>query len=179
MKWVVTVPEDAAGLFCTYQTMKATIRLFMNACDEALLILSKMQDRKLLTLRWHSFSECRSVCVTVHFDHEGGQYIENELPCTNLNIIQLPVAYLNATKNVKPEMRNWRMEPTGLAKPGKTCGLTDMGLGMARQESAGWAFGQVWNQTDLFLQSKSGLLAGYLDRLLTLAASGRFASVLV
>ena len=40
---------------------------------------------------------------------------------------------------------------------------------MARQESAGRVFGRFWNRTDLFLRSKPGPLAGYLDPLLTLA----------
>jgi hypothetical protein len=69
---------------------------------------------------------------------------------------------------VKPETQNRRLEPTGLAKPGETRGLTGTGPGLARQESAGLAFGWFWNQTDLFLLSKPGQLAGYPDRLLTL-----------
>jgi len=42
------------------------------------------------------------------------------------------------------------------------------GLGLARPESAGRVFGWFWNRTDLFLRSKPGPLAGYLDPLLTL-----------
>jgi hypothetical protein len=39
------------------------------------------------------------------------------------------VAYLNATINVKPETENRILEPTCLAKPGETRGLTGTGLG--------------------------------------------------
>ena len=62
------------------------------------------------------------------------------------------------------------MEPTGLAKPGKTRGLTGMGMGLAHQEAAGRVFGWVWNRTEPFFWSKPGPLAGYPDPLLTLVA---------
>ena len=51
-----------------------------------------------------------------------------------VNILRLTVAYLNATINVKPERQNRRLEPTGLAKPVETRGLTGMGPGLALQE---------------------------------------------
>ena len=85
-----------------------------------------------------------------------------------VNILRLIVAYLNATINMKPETQNRRLEPTGLAKPGETRGLTGTGPGLARQESAGRVFGRFWNRTDPFLRSKPGPLAGYPDPLLTL-----------
>jgi len=72
------------------------------------------------------------------------------------------------TNNVKPETQNWRLEPTGLAKPGETCGLTEKGLRLARQDSVGRVFARAWNRTDLFLRSKPGPLVGYPDPLLTL-----------
>ena len=86
-----------------------------------------------------------------------------------VNILRLTVAYLNATINVKPETQNRRLEPTGLAKPGETRGLTGTGPGLACQESAGRVFGRFKNRTDLFLRSKPGPLVGYLDPLLTLS----------
>jgi hypothetical protein len=85
-----------------------------------------------------------------------------------VNILRLTVAYLNATINVKPEKQNRRLEPTGLAKPVETRGLTGTGPGLARQESAGRVSGRFWNRTDPFLRSKPGLLAGYPDPLLTI-----------
>jgi len=88
-----------------------------------------------------------------------------------VNILRLTVAYLNATVNMKPETQNRRLEPTGLAKPGETRGLTGTGPGLARQESAGRVFGRFWNRTDPFLRSKPGPLAGYPDPLLTLLIS--------
>ena len=72
---------------------------------------------------------------------------------------------------MKPKTQNRRLEPTGLAKPGETRGLTGTGLGLARQQSAGRVFGRVWKQTDLFLWSKPGPLAGYPDPLLTLVTT--------
>jgi len=63
----------------------------------------------------------------------------------NVYILRFTVAYLNATKNVKLETQNWRLEPMGLGKPGETCGLTDMGPGLACQEKVGGVFGWVWN----------------------------------
>jgi hypothetical protein len=91
-----------------------------------------------------------------------------------VNILRLTVAYLNATINVKPETQNRRLEPTGLAKPGETRGLTGTGPGLARQESAGRVFGRFWNRTDPFLRSKPGPLAGYPDPLLTLLSGSVF-----
>ena len=85
-----------------------------------------------------------------------------------VNILRLTVAYLNATINVIPETQNRRLEPTGPAKPDKTRGLTGTGPGLARQESVGRVLGRFWNQTDRFLRSKPGPLAGYPDPLLTL-----------
>jgi len=85
-----------------------------------------------------------------------------------VNILRLAVAYLNATIHVKPETQNRRMEPTGVAKPGKTHELTCTGPGLTRQESVGRVFGRFSNRTDPFLRSKPGPLVGYLDPLLTL-----------
>jgi hypothetical protein len=85
-----------------------------------------------------------------------------------VNILRLTVTYLNGTINVKPETQNRRLEPTGLAKPGETRGLTGTGPCLARQESAGRVFGWFWNRTDPLLPSKPGPLAGYPDPLLTL-----------
>jgi len=100
--------------------------------------------------------------------------VENEACSTNVNILQFTVAYLDATINVKPETQNWRLEPTGLSKPGETHALRGTGPGLARQESAGRVFGRVRNRTDTFLLSKPGPLAGYPDPLLSLpgAAAG-------
>jgi len=72
---------------------------------------------------------------------------------------------------VKPETQNWRLEPTGLAKQGKTSGLTGTGSGLARQAAAGRGFGQFWNRTYPFLLSKPGPLAGYPEPVLTLMTS--------
>jgi len=54
-----------------------------------------------------------------------------------------------------------------------------MGLGFAHRESAGPVFGSFWNQTDPFLRSKPGPLAGYLDPLLTLLTADEIVIKLV
>ena len=54
MKYVVTVPEDVAGISRTYLPIKAAISFCMDAFDQAPLILPKMQDQILLTLCWCS-----------------------------------------------------------------------------------------------------------------------------
>jgi hypothetical protein len=58
----------------------------------------------------------------------------------------------------------------GLAKPGKTHWLTGTGPGLACHDAVVQVFGQVWNQTHLFLGSKPGLLPGYPDPALSLHA---------
>jgi len=60
----------------------------------------------------------------------------------------------------------------GLAKPGKTRGLTGTGPGMACQDAVGRVVGSVSNQTELLYQSEPGLLAGYPDLLLTVVERG-------
>jgi len=65
-------------------------------------------------------------------------------------------------------MQKRTLEPTGLARPGKTGELTGTGPGLARQDSAGRDSGRFWNRTDPFLRAKPGPLAGYPDPLLTL-----------
>ena len=54
MKEVVTVPEDVARISHTYLPIKASISIFMDACDQGPLILPKMQDQISLTLCWRS-----------------------------------------------------------------------------------------------------------------------------
>ena len=65
-------------------------------------------------------------------------------------------------------MQNRRLEQTGLAKPGASQELTGIGLGLPSRQSVGRVNGRVWNRTDPFCQSKSELLVGYPDLLLTL-----------
>jgi hypothetical protein len=78
---------------------------------------------------------------------------------------------MTAIINRKSEKGNQILEPTGLAKPSKTHGLTCTGMGLARKEAQGQVFGRVWNQAEPFVRANPALLAGYPDRLLTLAAT--------
>jgi len=68
----------------------------------------------------------------------------------------------------KPETQNWRLEPTGLAKPGKTRGFMGTSPGLDSQDAVGRVFGQFWNRTEPFLPSEPRPLAGYPDPLPTL-----------
>jgi hypothetical protein len=70
---------------------------------------------------------------------------------------------------VKPKTHNQRLEPLGLAKPGKSCGLMGKGPGLAPQAVEGRVFGRVWNRAVPFSRSKPGLLGGYPHLLLKLA----------
>jgi len=74
----------------------------------------------------------------------------------------------------KPETQNRRLEPTGLAKPGKSRGLTGTGPGLAHQDAAGRVFGQFWNRTEPFFRSEPGPLPGYPDPLRTLLPGHKF-----
>ena len=127
-----------------------------------------MQDLKSLMLCWRSLSGCGRACVYIRFDHWGGQYIENGLWRTEVNVLRLTVTYLHATINMKLQMQNRKLEPTGLAKPSETPRLMGTGPGLNCEESADWGFGWLWNQTDTFFRSKPGPLAGYPDPFLTL-----------
>jgi hypothetical protein len=98
---------------------------------------------------------------------------------TNVNILRLTVADLNAIINVKLKTQNRRLEPMGQADPGETHELTGTGPGLARQESAGQVPRRVWHQTDMFLRSKPRPLVGYPDPLLTLALPHPFLPVLL
>jgi hypothetical protein len=121
----------------------------MDGCDQAPLILPKMQDQISLTLCWRSVWGCGWAHVYACFAHQGGEYVENEPWRTNVNILQITVEYLNTTINVKPKTQNRRLELTGLAKLGETRVLTGTGPDLTRPESAGPVFGRVWNRTNL------------------------------
>jgi len=123
---------------------KVAYTSFMNLCNQLPLRLPKMQDQKLLTLHWLSFPGWGRERIFLVFDSNGRQYIQNRHWCTDVNIFGLAVVCLNATINWTPENHNWRSEPIGLTEPGKTCGLTCTGLGLARQDAVGHIFGRVW-----------------------------------
>jgi len=69
----------------------------------------------------------------------------------------------------QPEIQTRRLERTGLAQSSETRGLTGTGLGLGRQEAAGWVFGRVRNHTEPFTPAGSGPLAGYPKSLLSLS----------
>ena len=119
-------------------------------------------------LRCHSLSGGGRSCVAVDSDHNGGQYIDNIPWCTQVNISQLSLAYLNATNDEKPKMLNRILETTGRHKHGKTRGSTGTGQGLDHQVSAGQVFGRVWNWTNPYVRSQPRPLAGSANPFLTL-----------
>jgi len=66
-----------------------------------LRISPMMQDQKSCTLWRSSFSGWRRERVSLLFDYTGGQYIKQRQRCTNVDIWQLTVGYLNVTINGK------------------------------------------------------------------------------
>jgi len=143
--------QDGVGsVSLSFFVINAANTMFMAMCNLSPPRLPKIHDQQSLMLRWRSFSRCGRAPVSVHFNHYGGQCIENTPWCTNIIILRLSVAYLNATINVKPENQNWRLEPTGLAKPGKTRKLTGTGPGLAHKESAGRVAWQFLTSTGAF-----------------------------
>jgi len=68
------VLQHVVGIFCIYVPIKAAISLFMDACDHAPLILPKMEDPKMLTLRCHSFSSRGREHFAFSLYFKDGQY---------------------------------------------------------------------------------------------------------
>jgi len=67
-----------------------------------------------------------------------------------------------------PENQNHRLHSMGPDKVRKTWRLTGVRSGLVGQEGVSQVVGQVHNRTELFLSSKHGLLAGYMDQFLKL-----------
>jgi len=69
----------------------------MDVCILSPLALPKMQDQKLLTLCWLSFTECGREYLSLVFDYKGDQYIQKDNDVAKSIILRLTVGYLNAT----------------------------------------------------------------------------------
>jgi len=69
----------------------------MTICNLWPLILTKMQDKKSLTLRWRSFPRWFRERLSPFFDHQCSHYIQKEHRGTIVNILRLVVGCLNAT----------------------------------------------------------------------------------
>jgi len=96
------------SMTCTMLQENAAMTLYMNYYNTAILRLCKMQDQKLWTLCWHSFSEWGSKGITVVFATKGGQYLiygclqpittkipQNEKPQTLAKCILVREPYAN------------------------------------------------------------------------------------
>jgi len=114
-----------------------------------------------------SFSRWGREHISLVFDKNGSQHIKRWRYRMNVNDMQLPVGYLNATIRKTPQSRNWKFDPMGLAQPGNTCGVMCTGLGLAHQAALGRVLGRFSNWTNLVLLSEPGLQAGYSCPLLT------------
>jgi len=74
MNQVVIVREAVAGTSLAYLPLKAAISQFMDVSKHSPLRLPRMQDQKLLLLRWHSLSWWHRQCVAFSFAYKGSQY---------------------------------------------------------------------------------------------------------
>jgi len=122
---------------------------FIIVCNQLPLSLPKMPDQILLTLHWLSFWGWGRGCISLVFDYKGSKYIQKRQWRTNLNIMQLAVGYQNATMNRNPKNQNQRLEPTGLAKLGKTTRLEGTDPRFVCREAVGQVDGWVSNGTNL------------------------------
>jgi len=102
--------QDGAGsVSLSRLTMKAVNTSFMAVCNLLPLRLPRIHEQQSLMLHWRSFSGLGRECGSVWFNHWGGQYINNRQRRTKVNILGLPVAYMNATinsesQNAEPEI---------------------------------------------------------------------------
>lgn len=142
------------GLSHSYLCIKAAISFFVNTCNQVPFILPKMQDQTLFTCSWHSFSRCGRVCEYARFANQGGEYVENNLWSSDVNMLWLTVALQNTTTNVTPERQNNWLEPTGLANLGKTHWLAGSSAHLDRQEFACRDFRRVWKHTNPVLSAE-------------------------
>jgi len=139
----------------------------MNVCNQSSLRLPILQDHKLLTLCWLSFSGWGREHLCLGFDYNGSQWIQERRWHTNINILRLATRYLNVTMNSSPDIQNRRLHLMCQARHIKTQWLIVTGSVVARQEPAGQVPGWVCNRTDRFLRSEPTTLASYLDPLPT------------
>jgi len=82
----------------------------MTVCNLLTPRLPKLHNQQSLTLHWSSFSPWGRACVSDCFDYSGTQYIKKWQRCTNVNILRIKVAYLNATidsKTHNAELEIW------------------------------------------------------------------------
>jgi len=99
-------------------------------------MLLKMQNQISLTLHWLTFPEWGKERISHHLEFKGSQYVTKQQTRIIANILQLEVGYLNAIIYRKPEKQNWKLKQTGVAQPGKTCGLMSPGLGLDCEDTA-------------------------------------------
>jgi len=130
----------------------------MTICNQCPLRLPRMQDLKLLMLRWCSFPRFGRERFCIIFDHKGGQYNKKEQQRTIVNILRSTVGFLNATikritRDAKPEI-----QPDGSSQTRPNLRVNGY---------RAW-FGRVWNRTKPFFRSKPRPLAAYPDPLLIL-----------
>jgi len=120
-----------------------------STCNHARV--AKIHDQQWLRLCWDSFSGCRKVHVSICYDHQGGQSIENIPWRTNVNYTRSTVAYLNVTIIVTLDTQNRRFSHRSSSKPGQIHGLTCTHPDLASQASTGRVVGWVGNRADPFL----------------------------
>jgi len=94
MQSAATVPEAVMEISQASLLPKAAMTLRMNACDQAPIIVPKMQDEKSLTLHWCSFSSWGMEAITISFANQGGQWL--------VYALRQPIAR-QITQNARPK----------------------------------------------------------------------------
>jgi len=144
-------------------TIKAANASFMALYNLSPPRLPKIHDQQSLMLHWCSFSGCGRVHVSVCFDHEGGQYIKNNQWFTNVNILQLTVAYLNATRDSETWNAETEIGTDGSSQSRQTVWVDGYrsGFGPPRGSKSGFWMGLECNRPVFAVQTRTaGRLPG-------------------
>ena len=105
-----------------------------------------MQDQKSLTCHWLSFSEWGRERFSHVFEYKGGQYIRKGQRYTNVNILRLAIAYLNATINRKTPKLEPAIGTDGSSQTWQNPQVDGYGSGFGPPRCSGSGF---WTGLDL------------------------------
>jgi len=113
------------------------------------LRLPKMQDQKLLTLCWRSFSGWCREHLSPFFAYKGSHYIQKDHRGTIINLLRLIEGYLNATINTTTRNAEPEIVLDGSSQTRQNPRLDGYGAGFGPPRSHGLCFWMVLelNQT--------------------------------
>jgi len=119
----------------------------MTSCNQCPLWLPRMQDLKLLTLRWRSFPGRGRECLSTYFDHKGGQFIQKKHQCTIAHISGFTVGYLNATVNRTTRNAKLQIGRNESSQSRRNPRVNEYGCGFGPQWSSGSGCWKVLEST--------------------------------